>query len=242
MSVSDATVTVLLVGALSVLPILLVVLSSFAKMAIVLTILRNAIGAPGVPPRLVITGFALLLTAFVMAPVASAVVSEVRPVLQDPGEPSVVRGESEHGELARYLEAARRAWQPYRQFLARHARPADVRAFTELADSLGGPPASEKPVAGDPVGGDAESARAVDPTALALALAFVVSELRSAFVIGIAVLLPFVIIDLVVASALVAMGLSSLPNASLSVPLKLLLFVSIDGWQLLSRGLLAGYA
>ena len=220
---TDSIATILLVGGLSLLPLLLVVLSSYAKIAIVLTVLRNGIGAAGVPPNLVIAGVALLLSAFVLAPVASAVVSEMRPALekvssQEP-TPSVER------RAAAYLEAARAAGAPIRAFLMRHTRPEDRQAFVELAQTLRGP--------GQPAVGSR--------SLLVLAPAFVVAELREAFVIGVAVLLPFLIVDLVVANILLALGLISLPVSSVSMPLKLALFVAVDGWRLLGLGLVAGY-
>jgi type III secretion protein R len=201
----------LLLGALALLPLALVTLTSFLKMAVVLSVVRSALGAPQVPPSSAITGLALLLTLVAMAPVGEATWAAFH---AEPAE----RG------LASTLAAAERASGPLRQFLARHARADDRVAFLELARRArpGGP----APEAHDlPV----------------LAPAFVVSELRRAFSMGFLVFLPFLVVDLVVASVLLALGLTQLSPTSVALPLKLLLFVAVDGWSLLARGLVLGY-
>ena len=222
---SDTAVTVLFIAGLSLLPLLLVVLSSYAKIAIVLTILRNAIGAPGVPPNIVIIGLATLLTGFILAPVATAVVSEARPHLAPVLSASTESAPAApDGSVAAVVRAAQAAAGPIRQFLQARARSADRQLFAELAGSLRG---SRSPVADDAL--------------TVLAPAFAISELRAAFIIGVAVLLPFLVIDLMVANVLAALGLPGLPVATVAVPLKLTLFVTIEGWHLLTRGLIAGY-
>lgn len=227
----DTALTVLVVAGLSLAPLLLVVLSCYAKIAIVLVIARNAIGAPGVPPNLVIAGLAALLTAFVMAPVASSIASETRPHLtpllerSEPGVDTSGAALDTGAALARSFAAAA---GPIRRFLQAHARAADRRVFAELATALRGS-------VGD------TSAPVADDSLLVLAPAFATSELRAAFLIGVAVLLPFLLIDLIVANVLAALGLPGLSAATVAVPLKLLLFVAIEGWSLLVRGLIAGY-
>jgi type III secretion protein R len=204
----------LLVAAVALLPILLVTLTSFLKIAVVLSVVRSALGAPQVPPTSAVTGLALVLTLSVMAPVGEASWAAVRAGPTTPG-------------LDGALEAGERALPPLRQFLARFARPDDRAAFLELAQQLRGP----------------ERSTGAGPDDLAvLAPAFMVSELRRAFTIGFLVFLPFLVVDLVVANVLLALGLTQLSPTSVALPLKLLLLVAVDGWRLLARGLAAGYA
>jgi type III secretion protein R len=202
-----------LVGVLAVVPAALVMLTSFLKIAVVLSIARSALGAPQVPPGTAVTGLALLLTLLVMAPVAERAADLAREV---PGERGVA------GAAARLERAA----GPLREFLARHARPDDREAFLDVARRLR--PAD----APAPAGGDLA----------VLAPAFVVSELRRAFLIGFAVFLPFLAVDLAAANVLLALGLTQLSPTSVALPFKLLLFVAVDGWRLLARALALSYA
>jgi type III secretion protein R len=200
----------LLLGAAAVAPLLLVTLTSFLKMAVVLSVARSALGAPQVPPSTAVTGLALLLTAVAMGPVAE----DSWRALQAAPEP---RG----AEAA--LAAAGRAVEPLRAFLLRHARPDDRATFLDLARRA-------RP-----------SAQAGESDLSVVAPAFVVSELRRAFTIGFLVFLPFLVVDLVVANVVLALGLTQLSPTSVSLPFKLLLFVAVDGWRLLARGLVLGY-
>lgn len=203
----------LLLGAAALVPVLLVTLTSFLKIAVVLSILRSALGAPQVPPSTAVTGLALVLTLSVMAPVAEASwAAASRPAA--PG-------------AAGALEAGARALAPLKAFLARFARADDREAFLDLARRLRPP----------------ERAAEAGPDDLAvLAPAFMVSELRRAFTIGFLVFLPFLVVDLVVANVLLALGLTQLSPTSVALPLKLLLLVAVDGWRLLARGLALAYA
>ena len=202
----------LLVGAMALLPAALVTLTSFLKISVVLSVARSALGAPQVPPATAVTTLALLLTAVVMAPVAEEALA-------------AARAAPAGGGVARTLEAARRAAEPLRAFLLRHARPDDRAAFLDVARRL-------------------RSGRAAEPGAddfAVLAPSFVVSELRRAFTVGFLVFVPFLVVDLVVANVLLALGLTQLSPTSVSLPLKLLLFVAVDGWKLLARGLALSY-
>lgn len=204
---------ILLLGALALAPVVLVTLTSFLKMSVVLSVARSALGAPQIPPNSAVTGLALLLTLVVMAPVVEDAAEAARAV---PGE----RG------VAGALEAATRAAAPLRAFLARHARPDDRAVFLELANQLRG----------------TAHAPAAETDLAVLAPAFVVSELRRAFTIGFLVFVPFLVVDLLVANVLLALGLTQLSPTSVALPFKLLLFVAVDGWKLLARGLVLSYA
>ncbi len=202
-----------LLALLSLLPVALVMLTSFLKIAVVLSIARSALGAPQVPPNTVVTGLALALTVVVMAPTAERSLALARPALGARG-------------VADAAAALGRAAEPLRGFLARFARPDDRAAFLDVARRL-------RAGSGDPP--------AADDFAV-LAPAFVVSELRRAFTIGFLVFVPFLVVDLVVSNVLLALGLTQLSPTSVSLPFKLLLFVAVDGWKLLARSLALSYA
>ena len=195
-----------LMTALTVLPALVLMMSSFTRIIIVLSILRQALGTAQTPPNQVLVGLALFLTFFVMAPVMSrSYEAGVGPYLDGSIE---VR------------EAFEKGMAPIRTFMLDQTREAELALFVELADA--GEPASPEDV----------------PTAV-LVPAFITSELKTAFQIGFLVFIPFVIIDLVVASVLMSMGMMMLSPMLVSLPFKIMLFVLIDGWSLLI-GTLAG--
>jgi type III secretion protein R len=226
--VSDTAGDVLVVALFAIGPVLLVMLTSFVKMSVVLALVRNGMGTPEVPSGLVVTGLALVLTLFVMAPVVEQVVDAVAPkaAATAPAEPGQGNGLADRQwpeGSAGWLAAADRAATPVRTFLARHAHARDRASFAALAGKLRGGPA------------------AADDDLAVLAPAFVTSELAEAFAIGFLLLLPFLVIDLVVGLSLASLGLTSTPPGAVSLPLKLLLFVSIDGWRLLVEGLILGY-
>jgi len=203
----------LLLGAMALVPVLVVTLTSFLKISVVLSLVRSALGAPQVPPTTAVTGLALVLSLSIMAPVAEASWLAFRSGPASPGA---------EGALA----AGARALEPVRVFLARFARADDREAFLDVARRLRG---TER---GAQVGQD---------DLAVLAPAFMVSELRRAFTIGFLVFLPFLVVDLVVANVLLALGLTQLSPTSVALPLKLLLLVAVDGWRLLARGLALGY-
>jgi type III secretion protein R len=207
----------LLLAVLALAPAALVTLTSFLKISVVLSIARSALGAPQVPPTTAVTGLALVLTALVMAPVAERSLEALRPL---PGE----RG------AAGALAALDRGAGPLRAFLARHARPDDRAAFADVARRL------------RPADAARGAPEASDQDLAVLAPAFVVSELRRAFTLGFLVFVPFLAVDLVVSNVLLALGLTQLSPSSVALPMKLLLFVAVDGFRLLARTLALSYA
>ncbi len=202
----------LLLGAMALAPVALVMLTSFLKMAVVLSITRSALGAPQIPPGTAVTGLALLLTTVVMGPVAEDAWSRARAV--------------PCAGLDGALEAGAAAAEPLRAFLGRFARPDDRRSFADLARRARSPDRRDE---------------VKEQDFAVLAPAFVVSELRRAFVLGFVVFLPFLVVDLLTANVLLALGLTQLSPTSVALPFKLLLFVAVDGWKLLARGLVLGY-
>jgi len=193
-----------LVALLSLAPSLLVMITAFARIVIVLSLLRAALGTQGTPPNTVLIGLALFLTFFVMQPVFDAAwTAGIQPMSE--------------GQIDE-IEGLRRAAEPFRSFMIANLRAEDLALFVDLADL----PPPESP--------QAAPWRVVVP-------AFLVGELRRAFEIGFLLFVPFLIIDLVVASVLMSLGMMMLPPTVVSLPFKLIFFVLIDGWRLVSGSL-----
>jgi type III secretion protein R len=220
---SNPVVMVIVLGALSLAPFVLIMLTSFVKISVVLSILRNALGTQQVPPNQVITGLAFVLTIFIMVPVA-------RQMYQAAGTISNTRDIFSEASVKSLFEAGKQGKEPLRRFLAKHSHDKDRVLFMEMAarlDNQASQP-SQPPQVGR------EDFQVVIP-------AFVTSELKEAFQIGFLVFVPFIIIDMVVANVLLSMGMHMLSPSVISLPFKLLLFVLVDGWFLLVRGLVLSY-
>lgn len=203
-----------LIGLLSLAPSLLVMATAFARIAIVLSLLRSAMGAQGVPPNPVLIGLALFLTLFVMQPVFEE-------SWQTGLEPLM---EGRIGELQGLSAAA----EPFRKFMAAQVREADLALFLDLA--------------GSPQAAAADQLTAEQIPWRALLPAFLVGELRRAFEIGFLLFLPFLVIDMVAASLLMSLGMMMLPPNVVSLPFKLIFFVLVDGWRLVAGSLVQGFA
>jgi flagellar biosynthesis protein FliP len=193
---------------LSLLPAIVLTMSSFTRTLIVLGFVRQGLGTQQAPPNQVLVGLALFVTMFTMQPVVSKVMDEAY-------TPYAA------GQITEAV-ALERATVPIRAFMLRQTREKDLLLFYDVAQLP--PPATENDV----------------PLRIA-APAFVVSELTTAFEMGVLVLLPFLILDLVVSSLLMSMGMMMVPPTSISLPLKLLLFVVVDGWNLLVGSLLRSF-
>jgi type III secretion protein R len=231
-----------LLALVALLPLIVLTLTSFVKLSVVLAFVRNALGAQDAPSGLVITGLSLVLTFFVMAPVAVRMVQAAatqpapatQPTPTQPTQPTpagappapmsvdaAVRAlvpPQYQGDLA----AVERAIGPLREFLVKHSRQVDRETFAKLAVDLG-----NAGVRGDEL--------------WVVAPAFIATELREAFAIAVLIFVPFLVIDLVVALGLASMGLSATSPQTIALPLKLVLFVAVDGWRLLLDALLRGY-
>jgi len=208
-ALSNPVSLALLLGALSLLPAVLIMVTAFTRIVIVLGFTRSALGTQGVPPNQVLIGLALFLTLFVMGPVLKQVNDDaIQPML--------------HGQITQG-QAYDRGIEPLRGFMFKQVRSQDLQLFVDLSGK--GKPATPKDV----------------PTTT-LIPAFIISELRTAFLIGFIVFVPFVVIDLVVSAALSAMGMAMLPPSLISLPFKLLLFVAVDGWYLLVSSLVRSFA
>ncbi len=206
---SNTVTTVIMLTMAGMAPFALLMMTTFTRFVIVLSLVRNGLGLQTVPPAQVLIGLALFLSFFSMGPTFSEVNEQaLAPMLA--------------GEIDA-LEAAQRGYEPMRDFMLTHVRDDDLRMFMNLADAEAPADASE-----------------VGPTTLIPA--FIISELRTAFTIGFVVFVPFLIVDLVTAAVLMSMGMVMLPPIFVSLPLKLLLFVLVDGWSLLTRSLVNSVA
>jgi flagellar biosynthetic protein FliP len=194
----------LLIGALSFAPALLLATTSFTRIVIVLSLMRQAVGVVQLPPTKVLVGLALFLTFFTMAPTFS----EVNKRAIEPYQA---------GEMTEE-EAFKEALSPMRSFMLRHTREKDLALFLDL------------------MGEDRPNTVAEVPT-IAVIPAFMLSELKTAFQMGALLFIPFLVIDMVVASVLMSMGMMMLPPMTIALPLKLIIFVAVDGWGLLIASL-----
>jgi flagellar biosynthetic protein FliP len=197
-----------LLSLLSLVPVMMIAMTSFTRIVIVLSLLRHALGLPQTPPNSVIITLALCLTWFTMEPVA---------------------GKIDQDALTPYLsqqitasEAIERGKDPLRQFMISQTRESDLKVVLEMAKAP--MPKTAKDVAFSH-----------------LVPAFLLSELKTAFQIGFVIFLPFLLIDLVVSAILMALGMIMLPPTTISLPLKILLFILIDGWVLTAKALLGSF-
>jgi flagellar biosynthesis protein FliP len=200
--------TLLFFTALSFLPAVLLLMTSFTRIVIVLSLLRQALGTQAAPPNQVVIGLSLFLTFFVMGPTLDKVYADAYQPFAD--------------SKIDFAEALKRGESPVRNFMMKQTRQADVMLFAKLARI-------------DP------SVATADVPFKVLVPAFVTSELKSAFQIGFLVFLPFLIIDMIVASVLMSLGMMMLSPVLIALPFKLMLFVLADGWNLLLGSLAASF-
>ncbi len=200
--------TLLLLTSLSFLPAVVLMMTSFTRIIIVMSLLRHALGTQTSPPNQVIVGLSLFLTFFIMAPVADKVYTEAWLPLSE--------------NRISFNEAIDRATVPVKGFMLKQIREPDLNLFSKLAKT----PRVEK---------------AEDLPMQVVIPAFVTSELKTAFQIGFIVFIPFLIIDMVVASVLMSMGMMMMSPAIVSLPFKIMLFVLVDGWTLLIGSLVQSF-
>jgi len=197
-----------LMTAITLLPALLLMMTAFTRIIIVLSILRQALGAGQSPPNQVLVGLALFLTLFVMSPVIDKIRTQaVTPYMSGSIDTTT---------------ALQRGIEPLRSFMLSQTRESDVSTFVRISGSKGYATPQDVPLS-------------------TLVPAFVTSELKTAFQIGFMLFIPFVIIDLVVASVLMSMGMMMLSPVLISLPFKLMLFVLVDGWSLVMGSLAASF-
>jgi flagellar biosynthetic protein FliP len=198
----------LLLTVLSLVPAILMMVTSFVRITIVLSFVRNAIGAQQMPPNQVLVGLALFLTLFVMAPTWQKINADaLQPYLTNalPADRAFDKGS-----------------QPLRDFMFKQVRERDLAMFIQ-------------------VGGLPQPQTQADVPTYALVPAFMISELKTAFQMGFMIMVPFLVIDIVVSTVLMSMGMMMLPPATVSLPFKLLLFVMADGWHLIVHSLVTSF-
>ena len=197
-----------LMTVLSLAPAILVMMTSFTRLAVVFSMLRHALGTQQMPPNQILIGLALLLTFFLMTPVYQQIHADaLKPYLDE--------------EISQE-EAIKKALDPVREFMFKQTRKKDLSLFMNISKS-------KKPQTLEEI-----------PT-MVLISSFVISELKTAFEIGFLIYIPFLVIDMVVASVLLSMGMMMLPPFMISLPFKLMLFVLVDGWNLLVGSMIKSF-
>jgi type III secretion protein R len=222
---ASALVTVVLIA---LAPFFAVMVTSFTKIVVVLSLVRNALGTQQVPPNIVLNGLALILSVYVMYPT----LQKMQEAVSLSTSSSTMAGEERLedqtlGSSGSIFAAADKAKEPLREFLIKHSDPRERAFFLKTQQRIGDP---------DKVGDISER------DFIVIIPAFVVKELTVAFEIGFMLFLPFLIIDLVISNILLAMGMMMLSPVTISLPFKILLFVLVEGWVKLSHGLVLSYA
>lgn len=203
-----------LMAALALVPFAIVMLTSFSKIVVVLSMVRSALGTQQAPPTMVLTGLAAVLTAHVMAPTMERMWATGR------------QAEAEVGVGRELLSHAGEIIAPLKEFLVKHGSPEERARFVDMARELRA----------------ANPAEPVSEDDLSIVIpAFVITELKEAFIIAFLIFLPFLVLDMLLANVLLALGMQTLSPSQVSLPFKILLFVAVDGWSLLSRGLILAY-
>lgn len=216
---------VLLLTVLSLAPSILLMVTSFTRIVVVLSLLRSALGLQQSPPNAVLIGLAMFLTAFVMAPTFDAVWREgVQPMMD--------------GTITEE-EGMIRAAEPIKAFMEQHVRDKDLELFIDMANEEPANTDDQATILTDP---EPDAALEAGISLRTLIPAYMLSELRRAFEIGFLLFLPFLIIDLVIAAILTSMGMMMLPPLVVSLPFKLIFFVLVDGWWLVAGSLVRSYA
>ncbi|PID25581.1 flagellar type III secretion system pore protein FliP [Sporosarcina sp. P7] len=207
-NVSTSIKMLLLLTVLSLAPAILILMTSFARIIIVLSFVRTALATQQMPPNQVLVGLALFLTFFIMSPVLSQVNEEALTPLFD--------------EEISLDEAYERVSVPFKEFMSQHTRQKDLELFMRYNQM-------ERP-------------DTIEDIPLTMMVpAFALSEIKTAFQMGFMIFIPFLVIDMIVASVLMSMGMMMLPPVMISLPFKILLFVLVDGWYLIIQSLLQSF-
>ena len=208
---------------LSLVAFVAMIATSYLKIVVVISLIRNALGIQSIPPNMVVNALAMILTFYIMAPVLEAGWGILKKDLA---------ANREKPQLIYETDVAVKAAEPFRQWLSAHTDDRSRQFFVSTAEQLW----AKKGPDGEP-----EKAE-VDPSSFTILIpSFCVSELSRAFQIGFLVYLPFIAIDIIISNILLAMGMMMVSPVTISLPFKLLLFVMVNGWTLLIQGLIKGY-
>jgi type III secretion protein R len=217
LTTADPISLFLILTAMAILPFAAMVVTSYTKISIVLGLLRNALGVQQVPANMVLNGIAMIVSCYIMAPVFMEAGKSMNFGSQAPSTAS---------NSQQILQAADAVREPFRQFLAKHSHEKEKLFFLKSAAQIW-PPEYAQALTKDDL--------------LVLAPAFLLTELTAAFRIGFLLYLAFIVVDLVIANVLLAMGLNQVTPTNVAIPFKLLLFVVLDGWPKLVHGLVLTY-
>lgn len=210
-SSSDTIEILIMLTVLSLAPSIIIMMSSFTRIIMVLSFLKSALGLQQTPPNQVLIGIALFLTLFTMQPV----ISEINTTAYEPYKAEEITQE----------EFFDRASEPIKEFMLKNTGKSELKTFVDISTSRGG-----------------EEIKSVEDLSLTVIIpAFITSELKRAFTIGFLLYIPFLIIDMIVSSVLMSMGMMMLPPVMISMPFKILLFVVVDGWGLLFKTLITSF-
>lgn len=212
----DPVALFLVASIMSILPMIAMVITSYAKIVVVLGLLRNALGVQQVPPNMVLNGAAVMVSCYIMAP-----------IFMEASDRMQVSSATEAPSAGQQVIMAGQAGaEPFRRFLQKHAAPREKEFFVKSALAVWPPDRAQQLQKDD---------------LIVLAPAFLLTELSAAFRIGFLLYLAFTIVDLLIANVLLAMGLSQVTPTNIAIPFKLLLFISMDGWSRLIHGLVLTY-
>jgi len=207
-NVATSIKLMLLLTVLSLAPSILILMTSFARIVIILSFVRTALATQQMPPNQVIVGLALFLTFFIMAPTFQQVNEDALTPL--------------FNEEITLEQAYENASGPFKEFMSKHTRQKDLELFLSYAE--------------------AERPETIEDIPLTVMVpAFALSEIKTAFQIGFMIFIPFLVIDMIVASVLMSMGMMMLPPVMISLPFKILLFVLVDGWYLVMKSILQSF-
>lgn len=210
----------LMLTIISLLPSLLIMMTSFTRTMIILSFLRTAMGVQQTPPNMVLVGISIFLTLFIMNPV----ISEINTQAYTPYK---------NNEITQEV-AIERAQVPLKRFMLRNTEISSLRLFTDITGQ-------EVPDAADFEDSDEFVEALIDMPMTVVIPSFMTSELKRGFTAGFLLYIPFLLIDIVVSSTLMSMGMMMLPPAMISMPFKLLLFITVDGWELLFSNIVTGF-
>jgi type III secretion protein R len=203
-----------LLAVMSVVPFAIMMLTSFSKIVVVLSIVRSALGTQQAPPTMVLTGLAAVLSITVMTPTFEKMYAQGR------------AGWVEGADTSMMLGQASAVLQPLKDFLVKHGSAEERARFVDMSRELRQP---------------GEESSVTESDLSIVVPAFVITELKEAFIIGFLIFLPFLVLDMLIANVLLALGMQTLSPSQVSLPFKILLFVAVDGWALISHGLILGY-
>ncbi len=221
--VSKPLVLLVMLAALAMAPFVVMMITSFVKIAVVMALVRNALGTQQVPPNMIVAGLAMILTVYIMVPVGYDVYRAAgKTINQGTNQPMLSQA-----SLKLLAQAVDEGKEPVRAFLVKNVHSKERALFYNLALKLRVKEEDRQGI--------------TDTDFVNIIPAFVVSELKEAFQIGFIIFLPFLVIDLVIANILLSLGMFQISPITISLPFKLLLFVLVDGWHMIAKGLILGY-